>query len=70
MARIIKLTRSESSQLAVYLNNLASAWFIAGIITPIFILDNFTFATFYRAILGVMMSSIFLLVSLRYGRSR
>jgi hypothetical protein len=70
MSLKVRLSKTNLSQLSNYLNNLAAAWFIAGIITPIFILDKFTILIFFRAILGIIMSVVFLYASFRYNKSR
>ena len=57
------LTRSQHKQLADIIGNIASAWFAAGIISPLFSKLSITEALLYL-LLGIMMTVCFTYVSL------
>lgn len=60
------VTRTQKSN---YYNNIASAWFIAGVITPFITLEQVSLLLIFRAILSLMISKIYLDKSIRYGAS-
>ena len=57
------LTRSQQKQLADIVGNIASAWFAAGIISPLFSKSSVTEAVLYL-LLGLLMTAFFTYVSL------
>lgn len=57
------LTRSQQKQLADIVGNIASAWFIAGIISPLFSKLSVSEAVTY-ALLGLLMTGFFTYVSI------
>jgi hypothetical protein len=57
------LTRGQHKQLADIIGNIASAWFIAGIISPVFSKLSISEAATY-ALLGLIMTGFFTYVSL------
>jgi hypothetical protein len=61
-------TKSKNQQLANFYNNVGSAWFIAGIITPFFIRnDSAPFATLTNAIIAITFTAISLQISFIYS---
>lgn len=57
------LTHGQHKQLADIIGNIASAWFIAGIISPLFSKLSVSEAVIY-ALLGLLMTGFFTYVSL------
>lgn len=60
---------STKTQLTTFLNTLASAWFIAGVITPATLDSAFELSTFYRATISLLFSGISLLTAIRLAES-
>ena len=54
---------ATQTQKSNYYNNIASAWFIAGVIAPFFSSEPISSVTFVRAIISVMISNLFLNIS-------
>jgi len=59
----MKLAQGQRKQLAEILGNIASAWFIAGIISPLFSKPTLTDVITY-ALLGILMTGFFTYASL------
>jgi hypothetical protein len=59
----MKLTPRQKKQLADIVGNIASAWFIAGIISPLFSKLTVSEAVMY-ALLGIIMTGFYTYVSL------
>lgn len=57
------LTRSQRKQLAEIVGNIASAWFAAGIISPLFSRPSVLETVLYL-LLGLLMTAFFTYVSL------
>ena len=66
--RVKKLVKlATQTQRANYYNNIASAWFIAGVITPFFTAEPITMNLILRGILSLGLSRLYLDRSIKSG---
>jgi len=67
---VLQTFSPTKSQLTIFLNTLASAWFIAGVITPATLNNTLEMFTFYRAMISIVLSGVLLLVAIRLAESQ
>ena len=59
----------EKTQLTIFLNTIASAWFIAGIITPSIISTTLNFSIIFRGTMSLMLSIITLILTIKLAKT-
>jgi hypothetical protein len=66
----LKTFSPTKAQLTIFLNTLASAWFIAGVITPATLNNTLEKLTLYRAMISIVVSGFSLLFAIRLAESQ